>query len=232
MWSHVKFEEQTLTSGQQPHSPDCSLQQVVPEAQLLLSSHLTSVTAPGSVRALSLVNQGTTWGPFEQEERWGSQVWPLGQQWFPSLQQTAWGTAKVTLDSLKLIISFVSVWDCFNNHWPLAEDSSPICGSCSWSSRSYLWGSWFGRRTWSWPAELDWKQPDWTPSAGPLSSAARAGWAGRACHKSAQPRYICILWGSSARDRYSTRPGKNKIERLFNASWNPWKCQIFSSTDV
>lgn len=89
----------TLTRGQQPHSPVCSLQQVVPEAQLLLSSHLTSVTAPGSVRALSLVNQGMAWGPFEQEERWGSQVWPLGQQWFPSLQQTAWGGAKVAVNS-------------------------------------------------------------------------------------------------------------------------------------
>lgn len=51
---------QTLTSGQQPHSPVCSLQQVVPEAQLLLSSHLTSLAASGSVMALSLVNQGIT----------------------------------------------------------------------------------------------------------------------------------------------------------------------------
>ena len=64
----------TLTRGQQPHSPVTSLQQVVPVAQLLLSSHLTSVTAPGSVTALSLVNQGTEWAPREQAERWCSQV--------------------------------------------------------------------------------------------------------------------------------------------------------------
>lgn len=38
---------QTLTRGQQPHSPLFSLQQVVPAGQLLLSSHLMSVTAPG-----------------------------------------------------------------------------------------------------------------------------------------------------------------------------------------
>lgn len=38
---------QTLTRGQQPHSPVFSLQQVVPVGQLLLSSHLTSVRAPG-----------------------------------------------------------------------------------------------------------------------------------------------------------------------------------------
>lgn len=37
----------TLTSGQQPHSPLFSLQQVVPAGQLLLSSHGMSVTAPG-----------------------------------------------------------------------------------------------------------------------------------------------------------------------------------------
>lgn len=66
----LESEQHTaLTSGQQPHSPDGSLQQVVPEAQLLLSSHLTSVTASGSLSALTLVNQGTTWRPLEQEER-------------------------------------------------------------------------------------------------------------------------------------------------------------------
>lgn len=31
-----------------------------------------------------------TWGPLEQDHLCGSQVWPLGQQWTPSLQQTAW----------------------------------------------------------------------------------------------------------------------------------------------
>lgn len=80
----------TLTSGQQPHSPVWSLQQVVPEAQLLLSSHLTSVTEPDTVRTLSLENQGITREPLEQEDRWGSQVCPLGQQWSPSPQHTAW----------------------------------------------------------------------------------------------------------------------------------------------
>lgn len=37
----------TLSSGQQPHSPLFSLQQVVPAGQLLLLSHGMSVTAPG-----------------------------------------------------------------------------------------------------------------------------------------------------------------------------------------
>lgn len=83
---------QTLTSGQQPQPPVCSGQQVVPEAQLLLLSHLTSVTPLGSVKAPTLVNQGTTWEPLEQEERWGWQECPRGQQWFPSPQHTAWET--------------------------------------------------------------------------------------------------------------------------------------------
>lgn len=61
-------EVPTLTNGQQPHSPVRSLQQVVPEAQLLLLSHLTSVAVLGLVRALSLVNQGMTFEPLEQED--------------------------------------------------------------------------------------------------------------------------------------------------------------------
>lgn len=113
-----------------------------------------------------------------------------------------------------------------NNHLRLAEGSSPISGPFPWSSRSYLWGSWFGRRTCSWPAELDRKQPDWAPSAGPGSSAAKTGWDHRALHKSVQPRYICSLLGSSARDRYSTQPGKIEMERRFNISPNPCKCPI------
>lgn len=167
-------------------------------------------------------------------------LWAGGPVRFTGVTAGAAVVSIITTDRLRNIkgdsklseTQFVSVWGCLNNHQPLAEDSSPICGSCPWSSRSYPWGSWFGRRTCSWLAELRWKQPDWAPSAGPVSSAARVGWADRACHKSVQPRYICSLWGSSAHDRYSTRPGKNKIEKLFNASWSPCKCQIFSSTDA
>lgn len=123
------------------------------------------------------------------------------------------------------VIIAVSVWNWLN-HSRLAEGSSPISAPFPRSSRSHLWGSWFGRRTCSWPAELDRKQPDWAPSAGPGSSAARTGWDHRAPHKSVQPRYICSLLGSSAHDRYSTQPGKIEMERRFNISQNPCKCPI------
>lgn len=67
----------------------------------------------------------------------------------------------------------------------LVGGSSPICGSCPWSSRLCLWGSWSGRHTCSWPSDLDWKEPGWVPSAGLVPSVARAGSGLRACHKSA-----------------------------------------------
>ena len=52
----------TFTSGQQPHSPVSSLQQVVPDAQLLALSHFTSPSMPRCT-ALSLENQGRHWSP-------------------------------------------------------------------------------------------------------------------------------------------------------------------------
>ena len=68
------WAESTLTNGQQPHSPVVSLQQVAPEAQLLLSSHLTSATALSSARDCSFLYQGTLRVPLVQEVRLESQV--------------------------------------------------------------------------------------------------------------------------------------------------------------
>lgn len=74
------------------------------------------------------------------------------------------------------LICFREAWSCeLFTRLHLAGGSSPIRGSCPWSSRLCLWGSWSGGHTCSWLADLDWKQSGCVPSAGLVPSAARAG---------------------------------------------------------
>lgn len=214
----VTINGQTFTRGQHPHWPVGSLQQVVPEAQLVLSSHFTSVALGASVVASTLVNQGMTTEPLEQTPCGASQVRDSGQQWTPSLQQTACTSRKRKQTQANGYIKQEqeaqrgpSCRGWAQCDWRWAAGSSPICGSPPWSSRWCLGGSSFGGRTRSCQDEPGGKRAPATrlglPGA-PGASAARGGWPRRDGRTSARPRCTGSPLDSSARDRCSKRPEK------------------------
>ena len=90
-WS---VQHSAFGTGQHPHCPVDSLQHVFPLGHSCVESHLTFSTTTSLLSATSFVSQGIEVIPFMHSPVPVSQVYPLGQQWTWSLQQTALGTGQ------------------------------------------------------------------------------------------------------------------------------------------
>ena len=89
-WS---LQHSAFGTGQHPHCPEDSLQQVFPSGHSCMESHCTPSTFSDRI-ATSLVSHGMEESPLVHSPVPAEQVYPLGQQWVWSLQHTALGTGQ------------------------------------------------------------------------------------------------------------------------------------------
>lgn len=117
----------TFLSGQQPHSPVNSLQQVVCSGHWFAPSHWTEEGSASSlVMAGILVYHGITTSPFMHDVRLLSHLYCLGQQWLPSSQHTAWREVKawaVAFTSSILLFHFFFHWCIYKGYRESEEDA-------------------------------------------------------------------------------------------------------------